>query len=107
MVVAPLMPALPVTFLVAGSIQTSDLASRRPMMDAGFAALEKPSEAISAPASAKALVCMCAPVSDGDDRDCPRRRRSELRGGAQVVAVAGESRVRETSELAAVHPFCR
>src|SRR5256885_11784105 len=108
--VAPLMSALPVTFLLVGSIQTSDLPSISPMMDAADAALAKIGAAKIVPASASAfsLVCMniscllCS-VERWGDRDGPRSH-CELRHGTRAVAVAGESRLRETTGAFALLP---
>src|SRR5215207_10958825 len=50
--IAPLMSALPVTFLVAGSTHTRVLPSTRPMMEAADAAFAKNGAARIVPASA-------------------------------------------------------
>src|SRR3954470_3522346 len=100
--VAPLMSALLVTFLLVGSIQTSDLPSTRPMMEATDAALAKIGAARIVPASASAfnlvfmnISCLLCSVR-ALGRPCGPRSHRELRHGTRAVAVAGESRVRET-----------
>src|SRR5690349_11756612 len=92
MLLAPLMSALPVTFLVAGSTHTRVLPSTRPMIEAADAALATNGATRIVPASASVFTavamdisCLLDELELCEDRAGPRSRR-EIRDATRAVA---------------------